>query len=217
MSVTRPGVAAFDFDGTLARRDTLVPFLARTCGWRRLALAAAEATRRTRDRDDLKVLMVGRLFRGWSTDALDAHGKDYAATLPAHLRPEMVERVQWHQSEGHAVVLVSAGLSAYLRPLADHLGLDDVLAVELVADEAGRHTGGIHGNINNRGPQKVLRLQQWIADRFGTDTKVELWAYGDSSGDIELLAAADHPTWVRTPRSERRRAPKDRERRGAPR
>jgi phosphoserine phosphatase len=24
----------------------------------------------------------------------------------------------------------------------------------------------------------------------------ELWAYGDSAGDEELLALADHPTWV---------------------
>ena len=207
MSGSTPGVAAFDFDGTLARRDTLVPFLARSCGWRRLVLAAVLAARRTRHRDELKVLMVGRLFRGWPTDVLEAHGKDYAATLPAVLRPEMVERVRWHQSEGHAVVLVSAGLAAYLRPLADHLGLDDVLAVELMADEAGCHTGAIHGDINNRGPQKVVRLRQWIAGRFGSDTKIELWAYGDSSGDIELLAAADHPTWVRTPRSGRRPAP----------
>jgi phosphoserine phosphatase len=26
-----------------------------------------------------------------------------------------------------------------------------------------------------------------------------VWAYGDSRGDRELLAAADHPVWVREP------------------
>jgi phosphatidylglycerophosphatase C len=196
--MSRPGVAAFDFDGTLARRDTFVPFLARACGWRRLVLAAsvAAAAERTRDRDQLKLAMVGRLFRGWPVDRLDAHGKDYAALLPDVLRPEMVERVRWHQAQGHAVVVVSAGLAAYLRPLGEHLGVDGVLAVELAADEEGFHTGGVHGGVNNRGPAKVARLQAWIEARFGPGSAVELWAYGDSTGDEHLLAAADHPTWV---------------------
>jgi phosphatidylglycerophosphatase C len=193
-----PGVAAFDFDGTLSRADTFIPFLARSCGWRRLvwAATATAAVSRTLDRDRLKVGMVGHLFRGWSADDLDAHGKDYAASLQAVLRPEMVERVQWHQAEGHAVVVVSAGLGAYLRPLADALGLDDVLAVELLADAGGRCTGMVDGGVNNRGPAKAARLQAWIETRFGSGAAVELWAYGDSSGDEELLALADHPVWV---------------------
>jgi phosphatidylglycerophosphatase C len=194
----RPGVAAFDFDGTLSRADTFVPFLARACGWPRVARAAAVAVaaRRTVDRDRLKVAMVGRLFRGWPVDRLDAEGKDYAATLPAMLRPEMVERVAWHRAEGHAVVVVSAGLGVYLRPLGDQLGLDDVLAVEMVADGAGCCTGAVDGGVNNRGPAKVARLRAWTDARYGRDTPVELWAYGDSAGDEELLALADHPTWV---------------------
>lgn len=196
--MTRPGVAAFDFDGTLSSADTFVPFLARACGWPRVTWAAAlaAATGRTVDRDRLKVAMVGRLFRGWPSDRLDAEGKDYAAQLPAVLRPEMVERVSWHQAEGHAVVVVSAGLGVYLRPLGEHLGLDDVLAVELAADGAGRCTGAVDGGANNRGPAKVERLRSWVDTRYGTGTQVELWAYGDSAGDEALLAAADHPTWV---------------------
>ena len=40
----RPGVAAFDFDGTLARRDTLVPFLRQVRGTPRVLAAAARST-----------------------------------------------------------------------------------------------------------------------------------------------------------------------------
>ena len=194
--VTRPGIAAFDFDGTLARRDTFMPFLGRACGWHRVALAGVSALRHTRDRDELKVRMVGRLFRGWPAERLHRHGQDYATTLTDLLRPELVERIQWHKSEGHAVVLVSAGLGVYLRPVAATLGLDDVLGVDLVSDDTGRLTGAVHGDINNRGPQKVARLRAWLHERYGAHTPVELWAYGDSAGDEELLASADHPTWV---------------------
>jgi phosphatidylglycerophosphatase C len=192
----RPGIAAFDFDGTLARRDTLVPFLRLMRGTPRVLLAAARAGMRTRDRDSLKVATIGHLFRGLDADLLDERGRAYAATLGDLLRPEMVARLRWHQQEGHAVVIVSASLGAYLRPLAGELGLDAALAVELVTGADGCLTGGVVGALNTRGPEKVARLQAWAAERFGPATDFELWAYGDSAGDEDLLALADHPTWV---------------------
>ena len=192
----RPGLAAFDFDGTLAERDTLVPFLRAQRGLARVLAATALSGLRTHERDALKVAIIGRLFRGMSADDLDAAGRDYVATLLPLLRPEMVERVRWHQDQGHAVVIVSASLGTYLRPLAEHLGLDAALAVELVTDADGLLTGAVVGELNTRGPQKVARLQTWAATRFGPATSFELWAYGDSAGDEDMLALADHPTWV---------------------
>jgi phosphatidylglycerophosphatase C len=192
----RPGVAAFDFDGTLARRDTLVPFLRRVRGTPRVVGATALAALRSRDRDALKVATIGHLFRGVSADDLREKGRAYVPTLVDLLRPEMVDRVRWHQVEGRAVVIVSASLGVYLRPLAEHLGLDAALAVELVVGADGHLTGEVVGELNTRGPEKAARLRAWAAERFGPASPFELWAYGDSSGDEELLALADHPTWV---------------------
>ena len=196
--MSRPGVAAFDFDGTLARRDTLVPFLRRACGTHRVAAAAGLAAlgRSRRERDLLKVAVLARLFRGMPAERLDALGRGYVPTLVGLLRPEMVERVRWHRDHGHAVVIVSASLGAYLRPLAEHLELDAALAVELVAGSDGLLTGEVVGGLNTRGPEKVARLRAWSDQRLGPAAAFELWAYGDSAGDAELLAAADHPTWV---------------------
>lgn len=194
-TTTRPGVAAFDFDGTLAREDTFVPFLRHACGNRRTALAAAAAARTTRDRDALKLAVLTTLFRGWSEARFDELGASYARRLPALLRPAMLDRLRWHQAEGHSVVIVSASLGTYLRPLAATLGIDEALAVELVAS-GGALTGEVIGGANCRGPGKVDRLRVWVDDTYGPGTEVELWAYGDSAGDEELLAASDHPTWV---------------------
>jgi phosphatidylglycerophosphatase C len=191
-----PGVAAFDFDGTLARRDTLVPFLRHACGTARVTAATARAALRARDRDTLKVGAIGQLFRGRTAAEVDTLGRAYVPMLVELLRPEMVERVRWHRAEGHAVVIVSASLGVYLRPLADRLGLDAALAVELVTGADGVLTGAVVGDLNTRGPEKVARLRAWAAQRFGVDVPFELWAYGDSAGDEELLALADHPTWV---------------------
>ena len=192
----RPGVAAFDFDGTLARRDTLVPFLRQVRGTPRVLAAAARSAVRSRERDAFKVAVIGHLFRGVPAERLARLGEAYVPTLVEQLRPEMVERVRWHEAQGHAVVIVSASLGAYLRPLADRLGLDAALAVELVAGADGLLTGELVGQLNTRGPEKVARLRVWADQRFGPATGFELWAYGDSSGDEELLALSDHPTWV---------------------
>jgi phosphatidylglycerophosphatase C len=194
-TAARPGVAAFDFDGTLTRHDTLVPFLRRACGqWP--IVRAAVAARGARGRDAFKVALVGRLFRGWPAERLGSLGRAYVPALLDALRSGSRERLDWHRRRGHAVVIVSASLGAYLRPLADRLGIDGALAVELVADAAGTLTGEVVGGLNNRGPEKVARLEAWLGARFGPGTEVELWAYGDSPGDAELLAIADHPTWV---------------------
>ncbi|HEY8545638.1 MAG TPA: HAD-IB family hydrolase [Acidimicrobiales bacterium] len=194
----RPGVAAFDFDGTLARQDTMVPFLVAASGWPRLTLAGLRClpTGVRQGRDGMKLATVARLFRGWTEERFVEHGRTYAATLVDLLRPEMLERLRWHQDQGHPVVLVSASLATYLRPLARELGIDDVLAVELACDVQGRLTGEVVGGANCRGHQKVVRLKAWLAERYGEGVDVELWAYGDSSGDEELLAFADHATWV---------------------
>ena len=120
-----------------------------------------------------------------------AAGTRYAARLLPRLRPDGLERVRWHQQRGDRVVLVSASLGVYLRPLADELGLDGVEAVELVVDADGLLTGAMIGP-NCRGPEKVVRLDGWLAGAGLDRSSIELWAYGDSTGDDELLAAADH-------------------------
>ena len=89
-------VAAFDFDGTLTRRDTLVPFLARVAGWPRLAAAGAAAApsfvlgARTRgDRDAAKARVLARLLAGRQHAAVSRVGDEYGADLA---RPESSRR-----------------------------------------------------------------------------------------------------------------------------
>jgi phosphoserine phosphatase len=69
------------------------------------------------------------------------------------------------------------------------LGLDAVIATELEVGPDGALTGEIVG-ANVRRAEKVRRLEAWL----GGDA--EIWAYGDSTGDRELLERADHPLRV---------------------
>jgi phosphatidylglycerophosphatase C len=191
------GVAAFDFDGTLASQHTMYRFLVQTHGWPRFVRTMLMAGFRVRNRDELKVATVGALFKGMPLTRFVELGEQYATTLDEVLRPEMLERLQWHQEQGHATVIVSAALGVYLRPLGQRLGVHGVVGVELSATSDGVLDGRVDGGVNIRGPEKLARLRAWIAEQFGDEAEMELWAYGDSSGDRELLLAADHPTWIK--------------------
>jgi phosphatidylglycerophosphatase C len=191
-------IAAFDFDGTITQRDTLLGYLLAVGGpGRTVASLGRHSTgmaRGLRDdaaRDAAKERVVGQVVRGRRLDELDDAGVRYAATLPSRFRPDVVERIEWHRSEGHELVIVSASLVHYLRPVAASLGFDDVIGVELEFDESRVATGRL-ARANVRGPQKEARLREWWGDRPAT----ELWAYGNSSGDEDLLAMADHATWI---------------------
>lgn len=187
-------VAAFDFDGTISRRDTLFPFLRRFRGLPRFTaafLASLPALGGPGRREAYKADVLRRLLAGVPAASLQEAATAYGARLAEQLRPETVERIRWHQSEGHEVLIVSASLRAYLDPVVEHLGIDGVCAVELEVDDEERLTGRMIG-ANCRGAEKVRRLTEWL----GGEAPARLWAYGNSSGDRELLAAAHEPIWV---------------------
>ena len=195
-------VAAFDVDGTVTSRDCVVPFLRRVAGTApmsaRLALSihrVAPALAR-RDRDALKALATRAVFTGRRiTDVEDAAVAFAEQIARDWLREDTLARIRWHGAEGHRVVFVSASYGAYLRPLAHRLAVNDVVATELEVDADGRCTGELVGG-NCRGPEKARRLKAWLDAHHGGRDAVELWAYGDSPGDRELLASADRPVWV---------------------
>ena len=191
-------VAAFDFDGTLTQRDTLAPFLREVAGSGpflrglaadapRLVLAGMGVT----SRDRAKERLLRRLVGGRRHADLAARGREYGARVAASgLRPDTVARVRWHAEAGHELAIVSASLDLYIDRAAELLGIGVVLSSRLEVDDDGQVTGRLVGG-NCRGPEKIRRIRE----HFGA-SGYELWAYGDSAGDAEMLAAADHPVRV---------------------
>lgn len=195
-------IAAFDFDGTLSSRDNFLRFVrlvAGTAPTARAMIAAAPTLLATRrdpaQRDAAKAIVLRRTMH----DRPGAHVRDLGngfarEVVDRHLHPEVAARLAAHRRAGHELVIVSASLTAYLEPAAEILGIGTVLATELEVGPDGRLTGEIAG-ANVRGPEKARRLDAWITDGGG-DADVTIYAYGDSHGDAELLARANHAVLV---------------------
>ncbi len=202
-SAMRPVVAAFDVDHTVTTRDCVVPFMCRVAGPSRVVAGLGWAAIRhlpaviSGDRNRLKAAAARAAFAGRPLADIDQRGEEFAAEVVAsRLRADTVARLRWHAEQGHDVVLVSASFAAFLRPLARRIGgVAGVLGTELVVGPDGRCTGALLGG-NCRGQEKVRRLHAWLDAHGGGRGAVDVWAYGDSPGDRELLADADHPVWT---------------------
>ncbi len=200
-------VAAFDFDATLTTRDTVVPFLRRFTTPARFATSLLPQTLRLlpmaarRDRDRLRELATQLVFAGRPLAAVEAEARTFGAMIAdSWLRPDTTARLRWHLEQQHHVVIVSASYEPYVRVVAEHLGA--VGAVGVVATRlrvAGDRCSGELDGANCRGPEKLRRLDEWLCDSGLDRGHATLFAYGDSAGDRELLAAADHPHWVNEP------------------
>jgi len=194
-------VVAFDFDETLTVRDTVVPFMRQIAG--RAAFVGICIRNfieivglvRRRDRDSVKELFVSEVFTGKQVDLVEHLGHMYAMkVVGSHMRSDTMERLRWHQEQGHVVVLVSASLSPYLHAVGDLLEVDAVLCTEL-QHENGMYSGFLDGS-NCRGQEKVKRIQAWMIDAGCNDQDLQ-FAYGDSAGDDALLIFSLNGTNVR--------------------
>ena len=199
-------VAAFDFDKTISTRDNVVPFVRAVVGRTRLTRALlaisprlARAALNDERRDAAKVALVQHTLTGYDAGRIAAVATEFADdVMVRHLRLDVVERIAWHRDQGHELVIVSASFTSYLDPIAARLGFAAVLATELAVGDDGKLTGELL-RPNVRGAEKVRRLDEWLGATAADVGPAFLWAYGDSSGDRELLARADQGVRVSGP------------------
>lgn len=190
----RQALAVFDFDGTLTRRDSLLPFLWQVVGpvqfaWNVLVLVPTLLRYATgaMDNGPAKERVLGQFLGGRSVEEIRFIAESFAAeTIPSLLDPEAMGRLRWHQEQGHTTVLASASPELYVRPWAEAEDFDEALGTRLETEE-GVFTGHF-ATPNCHGPEKPRRLEAAGFDLGGAT----VYAYGNSRGDRELLEMADH-------------------------
>lgn len=195
MNQKKTVIAVFDFDGTITTRDTLIPFLFRSFGAARFlgniirsVSALIGYSIRLLPNDVAKERVLVNFLEGMGKQKLESLGNVFAhEVVPGMVRERAMDRLKWHQAQGHLCVIISASLDVYLKPWAASVGIQDVLCTSLEVDDSGKLTGRL-ASANCYGAEKRRRLLEWLGDH----SRYCIYAYGDSRGDRELLEIADH-------------------------
>ena len=182
-------IYAYDFDGTLTTRDTLLEFICFACGTARLLLGfllysplLVLMKLRLYSNGKAKQKVFAHFFQGMAIDEFDALCQDFAHTHRHLLRPEVVRQLEQALSEGSEVLVVSASIDNWVQPFFPKV---KVLGTQIEVID-----GCLTGRFltpNCYGQEKVRRILALYPDR----SEYHLTAFGDSRGDREMLAFAD--------------------------
>ena len=133
---------------------------------------------------------AARFAAGWSADAVVEAATQAAKVLTGVVAPYARQLMDEHRAAGRAVVLATTSPFDMVKPFADELGLDDVIATTYGRTESGEYDGSIVGPFV-WGTGKLDAVRAW-AEAHDVDLKAS-WAYSDSVFDTPLLSAVGHP------------------------
>ena len=182
-------IYAFDFDGTLTTKDTLIEFIRYAKGSMALGLGFMRYAH-------LLVLMIiglypnykakqkvfAHFFKDTTLDDFNALCKAFAASSSHLLRPNAIEAIKHAIKEGSEVLIVSASIDNWVQPFFPQV---KVVGTQIEVID-GKLTGRFLSK-NCYGQEKVNRILSLYPNR----QDYHLTAYGDSRGDKEMLAFAD--------------------------
>jgi HAD superfamily hydrolase (TIGR01490 family) len=205
MPALKPRLALFDLDHTLLEGDSDVLWCAYLMDQGVLDRASFEPRNAAMERDYRAGTVSVQAFSAFYVSTLVGRTPaQWEATRRAFLKDVVAPRlsaaaralVQQQRTEGATVVLTTATNRFITELTAVELGIEHLIATdcEVAADGPlqGRFTGRPLGTLNMR-EGKVTRLHAWLAARGESLQAYDSWAWSDSTNDLPLLQAVDHP------------------------
>ena len=188
-------LAIFDFDHTITTTDTFLDIIIFLFGKFRFVTGMIICspilflyTLGVLSNEKAKSAVISHFFKGMPKELFEMLCTRYSRSgIGKVARPEALARIRWHKKQKHCVIIISASLESWIKPWAKEIGIDDVIAtVPEFID--GKVTGRL-ASKNCYGRRKIERL----FEKYPDAEKCTVYAYGDSSGDREILAFADYP------------------------
>ena len=195
------GAAFFDLDRTLLAGASGEVFSAalQTAGFTSRAVPGERFVYRVFNTigETLPAMMLTRqaagLAKGRSRQAMRQAGEAAAEALAGMIQPFAGPVFEQHRQAGRPIVLATTTPYDLVKPLADRLGLDDVVATRYGVNADGTYDGSVAGPFV-WATGKLEAVRKWAADH-GIDLK-ESYAYSDSFYDTPLLDAVGTPIVV---------------------
>lgn len=186
-------IAAFDFDGTITRKDTLIEFLRFTGGSAQFYAVftlyfplLVLMKLKLYSNQKAKEKIFAHYFKAMPIEQFDDLCRRFFEQKgPSLIYAEAKAQIAKHKAQGDEIVIISASIENWVCHFAKALKADKLLATKVEVQE-GMLTGRFL-TANCYGKEKVNRLLSAYPER----DKYNLIAYGDSRGDKELLQFAD--------------------------
>lgn len=189
----------FDFDGTITKRDTFIEFAKFSLGKKYLFRAIVKNSLNLilwklglRSNSRTKQQLFSTLYKGMEYERFKVAGVRFKEIIESQLRPDALNKIRKHKTEGHTVVIVSASIPEWIAPWASANGIDMVIGTEIEVDTRGIITGKFI-SPNCYGEEKAKRIRTIFPDI----DNCESWGYGDSAGDNYMLEMVTHPLRVK--------------------
>jgi len=195
--------AFFDVDGTITKTTILDPLIwyHRTHDSKfRFACFALGLLLRVpyylavdrRSRARCNVVFYRRYAGLSAADLRQWHQRTFAENLQRTIFPDALDCIRDHKCKGHRIILVTGGLDYVMRPLAESLEADELIATHL-AECDGVCTGAIDGPAI--ADERKAELIRALSEKHGIETALS-FAYGNSLGDAPMLECVGHPVAV---------------------
>jgi len=190
--LTTTSVALFDFDGTISNKDSLPDFIqyvvgkpAYYLGLLRISPMLLSYSLNITSNHIAKQNLITHFLKGLEIDFFERTSNQYSLEkIDKIIRPKAIEKIQWHQKQGHKVVIVSASMESWLKGWCDKNKLD------LIATRLEVKSSKLTGKFSTRNCHGIEKARR-VKETYDLSQYKRVYAYGDSKGDKELLALAD--------------------------
>lgn len=186
-------LALFDFDGTITKKDSFLEFIRFYKGFNSFIIGLIVLS-------PILFLYKVKIVKNWKAKERiltfffkNEPFKEFCLKstefslkiIPGLLKPDAVQAISYHLEKGDRVIVISASFENWLADWCKSMKL------ELIGSKIEVRNGLITGKIEGKncyGIEKVIRLKQYLdINQFS-----EIYAYGDSKGDLPLLELANH-------------------------
>ncbi len=189
-------LALFDFDGTITTHDSYQELLRYIVGdWRFFTGVVALSPVLLAYKSGITPNYIAKrkvtrwFLKGMTAEQFELKAQEFVIKkLKSIVKASAVQKLEWHKEKGHRVILVSASFEDYLKYWCK------LFNIEVIGTRLEWRKNQITGNFatpNCYGPEKVKRIKQLL----DPNDYEEIFAYGDSRGDREMLELADHPNY----------------------
>lgn len=187
------GVAFFDFDGTICKKDSFLAFILYTKGPFQLGLCLLKHLPfillyylKLYPNDRLKEDFFSYFFKGVKAEDLEKSGLEFCENrLPQMIYPDAMRLIQWHQAQNHLIYLVTASSEIWLGAWCKQHNIQCAGTVFETRD--GVYTGKIKGkNCHGKYKAKMVR------DILHLHPNARSFGYGNGQADTHFLHLVQH-------------------------